>query len=166
MKKSILSKIAKRGIEIARQCEGDWTARFALGMKQAWSEYKTSKNGGNKMKSDNLTKKHQNEMVEYLQEEGIEKLYATKIGFDADDGSMRYYERTTQYFVEKNDREEYLKFFRKYNADIKEYDVKVDNNLDYEFHLATLYTEKHGTFAGLDTLKAFGGKLTRIAMNK
>lgn len=43
MRKEDLSKIAKRGIEIAKTCEGAWVARVALGMKQAWEEFKASK---------------------------------------------------------------------------------------------------------------------------
>ncbi len=50
MAKATLSRIMKRGHEIARKLEGDYWARLSYGLKVAWAEYK----GGNKVEKTDL----------------------------------------------------------------------------------------------------------------
>jgi len=77
MNKELLSKIAAKGIKIAKQCEGDWIARFALGMKQAWKEHKApSKEEIEKMENVNgLIKKFK---IELGMKNGIEGIKVFK----------------------------------------------------------------------------------------
>jgi len=77
MNKELLSKIAAKGIEIAKQCEGDWAACFALGMKQAWKEYRApSKEEIEKMEKVNeLIKKFK---IELGMKDGVERIKVFK----------------------------------------------------------------------------------------
>ncbi len=52
MAKATLSRIMKRGHEIARTLEGNYQARLSYGLKVAWAEYK----GGNKVKKVSFEK--------------------------------------------------------------------------------------------------------------
>jgi len=77
MNKELLSEIAAKGIKIAKQCEGDWAACFALGMKQAWREYRApSKEEIGKMEKVNeLIKKFK---IELGMKDGIERIKVFK----------------------------------------------------------------------------------------
>jgi|GEM_PF-2872116 len=90
-----LQEIMKRAHEIARQCEGDYQARLALGLRQAWAEHRLTKIG-NRWQKNGMDRIYFNDLATWF---GLELSYyktgnicsATLDGERISNNSARHY---------------------------------------------------------------------------
>ena len=129
MAKATLSRIMKRGHEIARKLEGDYRARLSYGLKVAWAEYKEVKgmnenmNGAPQVVQDTFGRDRKVSLCIEIRD-GQTKTYPTKEQLKKEGFKWTTSGISSSWTLAVNDKEEakskYLEYKnRGYTCDIK-----------------------------------------------